>query len=283
MIFRFLLLFVLASVQIRSHAVDLTLYINKGSVTIGTSFISACAFNADQSLNTKSEAIEIDVDEIVNITIINTDSLEHSFTIDNVLTSNNLIGAFQSEVFSLSFPNQGTYRYYSDKSYGAFIGASGIFLVGFPNEPHFFWNLFDLNKELTHQFASVTETTYPSDYLPELFFISGTHYPFTLDDPETKVVLNNGQSCIISVINSGYMDHVLHFHGFHVEILSAQLAIDRIGWLKDTIPLKKGEAMTFKLIANQPGIYPVHDHNLIAVTNTGFYPGGMLTQIQVLP
>jgi FtsP/CotA-like multicopper oxidase with cupredoxin domain len=283
MTFRFLLLIGLSCIHCFANASNLTLYINKGSLTIGTSFISACAFNADENLNTKSEIIELDVNEVINITVINTDSLEHSFTIDGFIDSNNAIAPFQTEVFYVSFPNPGTFRYYSDKSYGANIGASGIFLIGFPNESHFFWNLFDLNKQLTHDFANLSETSYPADYLPELFFISGTHYPFTLEDPQTKVVINNGQSCIISVVNSGYMDHVLHFHGFHVEILSAQLAADRVGWSKDTIPLKKGEAMTFRLVANQVGIYPVHDHNLIAVTNAGFYPGGMLTQIQVLP
>jgi hypothetical protein len=47
--------------------------------------------------------------------------------------------------------------------------------------------------------------------------------------------------------------------------------------------VKKGEGMTVQLVANQAGIYPVHDHNLIAVTNAGFYPGGMITQIIVDP
>ena len=79
------------------------------------------------------------------------------------------------------------------------------------------------------------------------------------------------------------MDHVLHFHGFHVEYLSTTIQTSRIGWIKDTVPLKKGEAMTVLLIANQEGIYPVHNHNLIAVTNSGFYPGGMITLINITP
>ena len=54
-----------------------------------------------------------------------------------------------------------------------------------------------------------------------------------------------------------------------------------LDWSKDTVPIKAGETMVLELTANLAGIYPVHDHNLIAVTNAGFYPGGMLTQIHV--
>jgi hypothetical protein len=58
---------------------------------------------------------------------------------------------------------------------------------------------------------------------------------------------------------------------------------ERVGWSKDTVPIRMGEVLTVQLVANQVGMYPVHNHNLIAVTNAGFYPGGMITQIHVAP
>jgi FtsP/CotA-like multicopper oxidase with cupredoxin domain len=78
------------------------------------------------------------------------------------------------------------------------------------------------------------------------------------------------------------MEHVLHFHGFHAEILHASDPT-RIGWVKDTFPLDVSSTLTLKLVVDLEGTYPVHDHNLIAVTNTGFYPGGMITHIVVSP
>ncbi|MFZ6053209.1 multicopper oxidase domain-containing protein [Halocola ammonii] len=266
-----------------AKAADVTLYINKGTVTIDENSFSACSFNTIDTLNSANSIIELEMGEILNLTVINHDTLDHNLTIDGILESDNIVAAGGEASFSFSFENPGTWRYYSDFSYGKLAGASGIILVGYSEMPHFFWNLFDLNKSLSTELANTTTSEIPADYQPELFMINGTYYPYTLEDPSGKVDVDLGQEVIISVVNSGVMDHVLHFHGFHIEILSAQIQSDRVGWIKDTVPLKSGEAMTFKLVADQEGVYPVHDHNLIAVTNTGFYPGGMLTQIQVNP
>jgi FtsP/CotA-like multicopper oxidase with cupredoxin domain len=90
-----------------------------------------------------------------------------------------------------------------------------------------------------------------------------------------------GSTSYISIVNSGRMDHVLHFHGFHAEVITSSYHPERVGWSKDTFPVLRGECLTVKLTAFQSGVYPVHNHNLIAVTNAGFYPGGQLTYIEV--
>jgi hypothetical protein len=252
-------------------------------VAIDGNEFSFCAFNLDESLNSSNTRIEVGVGELLSLTVINHDTLSHTFTINDVLETDNSISAGGTANFELSFQEAGTWRYFSDFSYGKLAGASGIILVGYSEMPHFFWNLFDLNKQLSTELATNNLSEIPDSYQPELFLINGTFYPHTLEDPTGLVEVQIGEELIISVVNSGSMDHVLHFHGFHIEILSARIQTDRVGWIKDTVPLKTGEAMTFKLVANQEGTYPVHDHNLIAVTNTGFYPGGMLTQIQVNP
>ena len=40
--------------------------------------------------------------------------------------------------------------------------------------------------------------------------------------------------------------------------------------------------MTLLLVPDQPGIFPVHNHNL-ATVNTGGYPGGMITRLNIMP
>lgn len=262
-------------------ALDLTIYLNKGEVTLQDETISVAAFNTSATLDSKNTIIPLSINEELNITVVNTDTLEHTFTVDGIVESNNIIPPQSEMEFSVSFSEAGTYRYYSDQSYGKLIGASGVIHVGLSELPVFSWNLFDLNKAHTFDLANTDADAMPAAYQPELFLINGRFFPETLDDPDALVSLQLNDEAYITVVNSGFMDHVMHFHGFHVEIVSSRQHPERVGWSKDTIPVKSGDAMTFRLVANIEGIYPVHDHNLIAVTNTGFYPGGMITQIHV--
>lgn len=276
-----LLLACLLLVTSTAVGLDLTLYLNKGEVTLQDEVISVAAFNTSEMINSKNVIIPLEIDEELNLVVINTDTLEHTFTVDGYLESDNVLPALGEVSFTLSFDEAGTYRYYSDRAYGELIGASGVIHVGLGALPVFSWNLFDLNKDHTFDLASASATAMPDEYQPELFLINGRFFPETLDDADALVTLDLNEEAYITVVNSGFMDHVMHFHGFHVEIISSQHQPERIGWSKDTIPVKSGDAMTFRLFANIEGVYPVHDHNLIAVTNTGFYPGGMITQIHV--
>ncbi len=266
-----------------AQALDVTLHINKDTATVFGRTISFCAFNAGPGLQLKNLLLEIAVGETLNATVVNNDSLPHTFTIDGVLTTGNSVAGGATEVFTMQFPVAGAYRYYSDVPHGSMIGANGIVLVGYAGQPRFFWNLFEVDPALSMDLASGAATTVPADQVPELFFINGAHAPNTFNDPDTYVTLQMGDTAVIAIANGGNMDHVLHFHGFHVEILAARRRGERVGWSKDTFPVQRGEAMVVRLVAHQAGIYPVHDHNLIAVTNAGYYPGGMLTQINVQP
>jgi len=276
----FLIPFFLLSIK-GGFALEQTLYINKAEITVGTADVSFCSFNETEELTAYNKVINLPFGEQLELIVHNTDSLPHTFTIDGIIETENVIDGGLSATFTLDFPSEGTYRYYSDVSYGKSIGANGIVLVGFDASPNYYWNLFDLNKDLTDQLANTSVPSIVPPYQPELFLINGAHFPNTLDDPSALIEMELNDEVIISVINGGNMDHVLHFHGFHVLILEASVQSIRTNWIKDSVVMKKGEALTLKLIGNQVGVYPVHDHNLIAVTNTGFYPGGMLTQIIV--
>jgi FtsP/CotA-like multicopper oxidase with cupredoxin domain len=158
-----------------------------------------------------------------------------------------------------------------------------MIVVGNIDYARFAWNLFDMDASLSSGLARDSVQSIPLSYQPELFFVNGAYFPDTQLDINTRVSVSLGDTAIIGILNSGGMEHVLHFHGFHVEILQASISADMVGWDKDTFPVKRGETMTVRLIADQLGNYPVHDHNLIAVTNAGLYPGGMLTRITVGP
>ena len=278
-----MLLFGALGCSLAGFAQTIPVYINDGQIeyTLGT--VTWSAFNPSETLEAGSMRFAVDVNEPLELLITNLTENEQSFTIDGVFETDNAIQPGASLAVSLSFDAEGAYRYYSQTPSGQFTGASGIISVGGTADGRYYWNLFDLNMGLSAAFANGSELEYPQDYQPELFTINGRFYPNTLDDMEVMVMGSVGDTVLIDIVNSGYMDHVMHFHGFHVDIVSSMLQPERAGWNKDTVPVKRGDAMRLRLYMNQPGMYPIHDHNLIAVTNAGIYPGGMITHIEVMP
>ena len=241
--------------------------------------MSQCSFNQNPQFSLQNEFIQVGVSENINLTIVNTDEFNHSFSIDGLI--NVTVAANSSIEVDFSINEAGTFRYYSNSFNGQNIGASGIIQVGYTDEIVYAWNLNDINSELSHDISELLLSDIPLEYNPNLFLINGFVFPNTLNDELGYVEQQVGDTIYISIINSGNMDHVLHFHGYHVELLDVKINSHQSSWIKDSVALKKGEAMTVKLVPHQHGIYPVHDHNLIAVTNAGFYPGGMITQLNI--
>lgn len=262
---------------------ELTLYINQGTIEYTLGEVAWTAFNPTEILEPGSTRIHAEPGQVIALNIVNTTPVDQTFTIEGSELISEEIAAGATAEIEFSLPQAGVYRYYSTSVSGQFTGASGIVSVGGNADGSFYWNLFDLNIELSHDFVEGVAEEYPSDYQPEMFTINGRFYPNTLDDPDVMVMGSVGDTVLIDIVNSGFMDHIMHFHGFHVNIVSSQLQPERQGWSKDTVPIKRGEAMRFQLVMNQPGMYPIHDHNLIAVTNAGLYPGGMITHIEVMP
>lgn len=212
----------------------------------------------------------------------NLDSVAHLLVVDDVDWDGVLVEPGATTGFEWPSLPVGTYRYHLEGLRASYLQASGVLRVGLQAELSFVWHVADLEAALMDSIADGGVWD-PSTYTPDFFTINEAHYPNTLEDPTALVTLNLGDSAVISVANAGQMDHVFHFHGFHVEILQSTRSPERTGWLKDSVPVRRGEGLTLLLVADQLGTYPVHDHNLIAVTNAGFYPGGMLTQIIVTP
>lgn len=264
-----------------SFAVTDTLYISKGVLTINGTATAFCSFNSTDSLTTQNGNIQNLLQDSLKLTIFNNDTFEHTFTIEGIIDQT--ISAQSSSNIKIKFAEAGTYLYYSDKSYGRLIGASGILSVVNQTDIHYYWNMYEVESAISHNLADLSLTSIStSSYTPNIFTINGFSYPNTTTDSTGHVQQNVGDTIYISIVNSGNMEHTLHFHGYHVELLDIKVNKKQQGWIKDTFPIKIGEAMTVKLIPNQAGAYPVHDHNLINVTNAGVYPGGMITVLDIL-
>ena len=141
-----------------------TLYINRDTVNQATTLIHYCSFNSTETFELTNNPLEVNENDTLQITIINTDSLTHTFTIDNVLETGNTINAGDTSTFLIDFSSTGTFRYYSDVTYGKYLAASGNILVGYSNYIHFFWNLFEAKDTFMD-----SNCKWFNDYFPQLF------------------------------------------------------------------------------------------------------------------
>jgi len=258
-----------------------TLYINMDTTHIATYPLHFRSFNHTSSYNVQNAILHQQTGDTIDLVVINNDTLLHTFTIDGLITSGNTINPNDTGRFEINITQEGCYRFYSDVPYGELLGASGILSVGYDNHPRFYWNLFDQQDTLSEEIALGMETTVPIDYTPEVFLINNLIYPATAADTLGHVTASVNDTVIIYMVNSGKMDHVFHFHGYHVTILGTVFN-GQTGWEKDTFPIIPADCITVRLVPDKPGTFPVHDHNLITVT-TGAYPGGMITILDIAP
>ena len=264
-----------------------TLHINKAPYQIGGSFgftFQACLFNATSTFNVQNKIIELNEGDVLELHVINHDTLEHTFTMDGIVESNNIISPNDgTKDFVLNFSTIGPYRFYSDVFYGRHLGASSVIMYGYENYARYYWNMFEQSDTLSQEIADLTATSIPFDYQPDIFSINMKVYPDLQTDPYANIVQNVGDTIYITVVNSGVMLHTLHFHGYHIEIISASINTRYNGWIKDSFPIEIDEVMLLRLVPDQSGLFPVHEHNLINITTNGVYPGGMLNLLEIQP
>ena len=112
-------------------------------------------------------------------------------------------------------------------------------------------------------------------YYPDYFTINGNSNPHINADASARVVGNVGDTINIYMVNTGQSLHSIHFHGYHSEILDSSKFPNHIGRSKDTFGIHSMELVVVQMIPHQVGEYPVHDHNLVAVSGGNIYPNGM--------
>lgn len=258
-----------------------TVYINSGTRTIGNFSFEVCLFNKSSVFDTVNKVIEVSNLDVLNLHVVNNDNNIHSFTIDGIVDQSIPIGG--TDDFVLNFPSQKAIRFYSKVPRGHLLGASSIIMSGFTQHAKYYWNMFEQSDTLATQISQGNVTTIASNYQPNVFTINMTVFPHTDNDTLSKVIQSVGDTIVIACLNSGKMLHSLHFHGYHVKILSASNQTHMNGWDKDTFGLNIGELVNVMLVPDQPGLYPVHEHNLINVTTNGVYPGGMINILEIQP
>lgn len=259
-----------------------TLYLNREDVTMGNNLVNRCVLNNTAQFNQANAYLDVEVGDLLELTIYNTDTVDHQFEVANLNTLGT-IAAGGNATYTVFCDNFGTYGIRATDPIGDILGAFAVLRVGLMNEQAFIWNLWEINDQFSHDVGNGIVTGIPSTYRPNTNIINGMVYPATSSDPLTAVTGNVADTIYISVVNSGNFVHTLHFHGYHVKIVQATLHSDKVNWVKDTNPVHKNETLTFQLIPDKPGMYPVHDHNLVSVLTQNTYPGGMITTLNIQP
>lgn len=252
-----------------------TLWIVSGGWAFGGDTLAALRFASSPQFDPVNARVSADAPLVV----VNLDSVSHE--LNTTIEGWQVVTAGANEAVELIWPSLSneTHRLWSDSERGQTLGLSTMIRSGWDDHPHFLWNLNEWEPGHTWTVAAGDPLDEAAPYVPTQFTINESIFPATLDDSTAVVTGNVGDTLRVSVVNHGRMDQVLHFHGYHVTVLQSSQHPNRVGWSKDTVPVKRGECVVVSLTPHQPGMFPVHAHNLIAVTNGGFYPGGMLTRL----
>lgn len=281
----FVLLGMLCGFHAKATQINTSVYINRGRLlTVDSTYIPYFAFNSSTNFNRQNERIIIQIDDTLNLKIINTDSLQHGFDIKGYSGISRLIPAKDSAVVSVTFKNAGAKIYFDYTASGKYryMGLGGMIIVKNPNvnSSDFFWNMKDHQKSF-NQTLNLGGSVNWSLYYPEYFTINGNSNPHINQDMAAKVLGNVGDTIHIYLVNTGESLHSIHFHGYHAQVVFSSKFPNHVGRSKDTFAVYKMETVVLELIPDQTGEYPVHDHNLVAVSGGNIYPNGMFLTILI--
>ena len=260
-----------------------TLWLQLNEAILAGDTMPALRFCEQAAWDSLNYSFHVVADAPQNLVVHNGDTVDHAFTLNVEGWEPVALPAGEATELVLPALSTGSYCYGLASERGKVLGGAGLIMVGNDDLPHFFWNLGDWEPARLEAVAEGSGVDAAAPYVPRQFTVNDRTFPNTMNDPYGYVEIGVGTSCYISIANQGSMDHVLHFHGFHVEVLQASKHPERVGWTKDTMPFLQGEVTVVRLDAFQAGMYPVHNHNLIAVTNAGLYPGGMITHLDIQP
>ena len=123
--------------------------------------------------------------------------------------------------------------------------------------------------------AYMRSRTSPRPPDPTMFLINGRAYPAT-----EPIKVREGEWTRLRFINAGSVLHNMHMHGhdfFHVCSDGAPLPAPIRG---NTLSVAPGKTEDIVFLADNPGFWALHDHDVSHTVNNGVYPGGVMTDIE---
>lgn len=118
-----------------------------------------------------------------------------------------------------------------------------------------------------------------SVFEPNYHTLNGLSHPATMSDNDTRICCQLGETVLIRMMNFGNINHAVHLHGYHAQIIRINNVDNSMFPPKDSFQLPPYASLDIEMHVDQIGEYPVHLHSLTSVTDNGIYPGGSLTMI----
>jgi len=278
------LIFVSISFSGFSAQITDTIYINSGIIqSFNGSNIPFKCYNNTPVFEKSNAILSYSVTDTVTLTVINNDSVAHQLRCYGLGVSVGSIAPGNQVDLSISSESAGTFIYYDQEDYpnNKILGLAGIIVFRNSSASSFYWNLKEIDTLWVDDIINNGLTSTP--YNPKFFLINGNHNPDINNDPLARVIGNVGDTILIHVANTGNSTHSVHFHGYHLEVLQSSEHAYHEGRIKDTFPINPMQVLTLRMVPHQPGEYPVHDHNLVAVTGANIYPNGMFLTMLIDP
>jgi FtsP/CotA-like multicopper oxidase with cupredoxin domain len=266
-------------------AVSQTLYINAGYLqTVDTLFLPQLAFNETSQFSSRNVVIRTAPGDTVFFKVINKDSVAHGLAIQGLGTLIGSVAPGDSATATAVFPQAGVFMYYdpTDLPKNVYLGLAGMISVEANTHAHFFWNLHEHQPDINDSLV-LGKTIDWSTYYPRYFTINGLSNPFISQDASARIEGQVGDTLVIQIAHTGRSVHSIHFHGYHATIVSSSKFPNHAGRSKDSVPIYPMETMTLRIVPDKPGEFPVHDHNLVAVSGGNYYPNGMFMTMLITP
>lgn len=261
-----------------------TLYINSGYYTTFDAVnLPTLAYNNSSVFELKNKRIFLSPGDSLYLTIFNNDSLDHGFDITNTTGYVSFIPSGGNITVASKFDNLGVYIFYDNVNYPnyRYLGLGSMICVDGANPTSkFFWNIKEYQSNWNDSIVNGVAVPW-NEYYPNYFTLNGASNPAINDDPDARVEGGVGDTIRIYVANTGQSVHSFHFHGYHCRIIYSSKFPAHVNRSKDTFPIYSMDSYILELIPDKVGEYPVHDHNLVAVTGGGLYPNGIFLTLLI--
>ncbi|MBD78609.1 MAG: hypothetical protein CL840_06805 [Crocinitomicaceae bacterium] len=259
--------------------------LNKGTlVTADSTKVPYYAFNKDTVFSQENERLLLTLGDTLLLTVYNRTSSAQRFVVQELAIDVSISGG-ASQLIKLTPAKAGVFVY-SAVNTGNEInhyGAAGMLVVTAPKYSKlvtFYWNIKDFEYAKVLDLDSGKTVDWKT-YYPDYFLVNGKGKDQLVGDLVSNPVGKVGDSLLIMMANTGKAVHSIHFHGYHAIVLESNTKRVQKGSNKDTFPLATGDGLMVLMVPDKPGIYPVHDHNLIAVSGGGKYPNGVFMILDI--
>lgn len=239
--------------------------------------------------------------DTVNITLINQTTQAHDFLIQGTSVPRASVAAGATRTVTFTAPAAGNYIYHDPLvdsrttaenraagMAGALIvypigqtaGAAGNLWANGPNYDYdFTWVLSDFDKRWNA--AAKTNTAAPKPYKATYAFINGDFGTHSMHNAKTSPVSKVGDTVAIRLINVGMIPHPVHFHGYHGSAFRVNNQQQTRIVEKDVVDVPPMGTVDLIFHIDQKGLYIVHDHTGMMVTQDGIYAEGMIAMFDV--